>query len=244
MTVSLAVESLLIDSIASLEKRGNKALACNILNIMLRGKSIRRYSSKTKKQALLLLAIYRKILKAIELDLADINLNKKIDKRKRWNKNIKNEYMKTLASNLYVKTIESNKLIFLIKTYEFIDSLPLDLVNMLILWAPPIVSLSSNKNDQIYIIENVLSGLIVSRRLQGEVIEVRVLEKSTTPRFDLYELLNLLEIFEKTYHQNENQIVSSISEVKLSVLLTDYKQSSIYKKKLQEDVVYVEKCLF
>ena len=80
--------------------------------------------------------------------------------------------------------------------------------------------------------------------MQGEVIEVRVLEKSTTPRFDLYEFLNLLEIFEKTYHQNENQIVSSISEVKLSVLLTDYKQSSIYKKKLQEDVVYVEKCLF
>lgn len=80
--------------------------------------------------------------------------------------------------------------------------------------------------------------------MQGEVIEVRVLEKNTTPRFDLYELLNLLEIFEKTYHQNENQIVSSISEVKLSVLLTDYKQSSIYKKKLQEDVVYVEKCLF
>lgn len=79
---------LLIDALTISEGRFEKPCPALVLKMMLLNEKISsEFSEKIKNQALLLLAIYRKLLLAIDRDLCKVKILKDSVKRRHWGKN-------------------------------------------------------------------------------------------------------------------------------------------------------------
>ena len=79
---------LLIDALTISEGRFEKPCPALVLKMMLlNGEISSEFSEKIKNQALLLLAIYRKLLLALETDLRNVKDLKNSVKRRHWGKN-------------------------------------------------------------------------------------------------------------------------------------------------------------
>lgn len=79
---------LLIDALTISEGRFEKPCPALVLKMMLlNGEISSEFSEKIKNQALLLLAIYRKLLLAIDRDLCKVKILKDSVKRRHWGKN-------------------------------------------------------------------------------------------------------------------------------------------------------------
>ena len=78
---------LLIDALTISEGRFEKPCPALVLKMMLlNGEISSEFSEKIKNQALLLLAIYRKLLLALETDLRNVKDLKNSVKRRHWGK--------------------------------------------------------------------------------------------------------------------------------------------------------------
>ena len=216
----------LLDAIAADINRGRK-LPCSILRIILMEHSTSRYQSSTVDQALILLAVYRKLLKALNSDLSDIDLSVTTTKRN-WGRARLEGWDAALANQIAMKAILKGKPLLLLSTNNFLRSLPLDFVQQLTKWAPPVVAKSKSPDQRMYVFENQLSAFIASYVLEDSKIQIKVLKQSPKPHFSLYDLLLLLDYIEPIYKKNAKRIAKQASTDELALLLTDFGKTWVY----------------
>ena len=78
---------LLIDALTISEGRFKKPCPVLVLKMMLLNEETSRFSEEIKNQALLLLAIYRKLRLAVDMDLCNVKTLNDSVKRRHWGKN-------------------------------------------------------------------------------------------------------------------------------------------------------------
>ena len=103
---------LLIDALTISEGRFEKPCPALVLKMMLlNGEISSEFSEKIKNQALLLLAIYRKLLLALETDLRNVKDLKNSVKRRHWGKVDKAQDKMVVADQLRLKRLDPEEMI-------------------------------------------------------------------------------------------------------------------------------------
>ena len=102
---------LLIDALTISEGRFKKPCPVLVLKMMLLNGETSRFSEEIKNQALLLLAIYRKLLLALETDLRNVKDLKNSVKRRHWGKVDKVQDKMVVADQLRLKRLDPEEMI-------------------------------------------------------------------------------------------------------------------------------------
>ena len=103
---------LLIDALTISEGRFEKPCPALVLKMMLlNGEISSEFSEKIKNQALLLLAIYRKLLLAVDRDLCKVKILKDSVKRRHWGKMDKAQDKMVVADQLRLKRLDPEEMI-------------------------------------------------------------------------------------------------------------------------------------
>ena len=103
---------LLIDALTISEGRFEKPCPVLVLKMMLLNEEISsEFSEKIKNQALLLLAIYRKLLLAVDRDLCKVKTLKDSVKRRHWGKMDKAQDKMVVADQLRLKRLDPEEMI-------------------------------------------------------------------------------------------------------------------------------------
>ena len=213
---------LLIDALTISEGRFKKPCPVLVLKMMLLNGEKSRFSEEIKNQALLLLAIYRKLLLAVDRDLFNVKTLKNSVKRRHWAKVDKAQNKMVVAKELRLKHLDLEEMILFSNTQNFLKKLPISFVAKLIDWAPPVVSGT-------FLIENILAGYIAQKLLPLEKIKVKALGKSVQPYFHLADFFVLLPRLEELYQQHQQQIVCVAPTAEIALALTDFKKAWIYR---------------
>ena len=214
---------LLIDALTISEGRFEKPCPALVLKMMLlNGEISSEFSEKIKNQALLLLAIYRKLLLALETDLRNVKDLKNSVKRRHWGKVDKVQDKMVVADQLRLKRLDPEEMILFLNTQHFLKQLPIFFVQKLVDWAPPVVSGN-------FLIENVLVGYIAQKILPLERIKVKELGKSVQPYFHLADFFVFLPRLEELYQKHQKQIVRLAPTAEVALALTDFGQAWIYR---------------
>ena len=214
---------LLIDALTISEGRFEKPCPALVLKMMLlNGEISSEFSEKIKNQALLLLAIYRKLLLALETDLRSVKDLKNSVKRRHWGKVDKVQDKMVAADQLRLKHLDLEEMILFLNTQNLLKKLPITFVQKLISWAPPVVSGT-------FLIENVLVGYIAQKLLPLEKIKVKELGKSVQPYFHLADFFVFLPRLEELYQKHQKQIVRLAPTAEVALALTDFGQAWIYR---------------
>ena len=171
----------IIDALTISEGRFKKPCPVLVLKMMLLNEETSRFSEEIKNQALLLLATYRKLLRAVARDLCDVKTLKDSVKRRHWGKVDKVQDKMVVAKELRLKHLDLEEMPLFFHTQHFLKKLPISFVQKLVDWAPPVVSGT-------FLIENVLAGYIAQKLLPLEKIKVKELCKSVQPYFHLADL--------------------------------------------------------
>ena len=214
---------LLIDALTISEGRFEKPCPALVLKMMLlNGEISSEFSEKIKNQALLLLAIYRKLLLALETDLRNVKDLKNSVKRRHWGKVDKVQDKMVVADQLRLKRLDPEEMILFLNTQHYLNKLPISFVKKLVGWAPPVVSGT-------FLIENVLVGYIAQKILPLERIKVKELGKSVQPYFHLADFFVFLPRLEELYQKHQKQIVRLAPTAEVALALTDFGQAWIYR---------------
>lgn len=225
----MTIHSQLLDALAADEKFGGKHLPCGVLRLLLLDeKSISQFQPNLVDQALFLIAVYRKFLKALEKDLIDLDLPFSA-KQKSWGKTRKSGWHPVPANQIKLKTIPIRSVSLFLNTNNFLRSLPLDFVRELIKWAPPVIAQDPKQKQPDLAFENVLSAYIASHLLAGKPIKVKILTQYPTPRFTLHDLLQTLEYLEPLYQEHKQRIVINATSPERAILITELKQAQVYR---------------
>ena len=103
---------LLIDALTISEGRFEKPCPALVLKMMLlNGEISSEFSEKIKNQALLLLAIYRKLLLAVDRDLCKVKTLNDSVKRRHWGKMDKAQDKIVVADQLRLKRLDPEEMI-------------------------------------------------------------------------------------------------------------------------------------
>ena len=103
---------LLIDALTISEGRFKKPCPVLVLKMMLLNEEMSgEFSEKIKNQALLLLAIYRKLLLAVDRDLCKVKILKNSVKRRHWGKMDKAQDKMVVADQLRLKRLDPEEMI-------------------------------------------------------------------------------------------------------------------------------------
>ena len=214
---------LLIDALTISEGRFEKPCPALVLKMMLlNGEISSEFSEKIKNQALLLLAIYRKLLLALETDLRNVKDLKNSVKRRHWGKVDKVQDKMVVADQLRLKRLDPEEMILFLNTQHYLNKLPISFVKKLVGWAPPVVSGN-------FLIENVLAGYISQKLLPLEKIKVKELGKSVQPYFHIADFFVLLPQLEELYQKYQKQIVRLAPTAEVALALTDFEKAWIYR---------------
>ncbi len=214
---------LLIDALTISEGRFEKPCPVLVLKMMLLNEEMSSESSKKiKNQALLLLAIYRKLLLAVDRDLLNVETLKNSVKRRHWAKVDKAQNKMVVAKQLRLKHLDLEEMILFLNTQHFLKQLPIFFVQKLVDWAPPVVSGN-------FLIENVLAGYIAQKILPLEKIKVKELGKSVQPYFHLADFFVFLPQLEELYQKHQQQIVCAAPTAEVALALTDWKKAWVYR---------------
>ena len=214
---------LLIDALTISEGRFEKPCPVLVLKMMLlNGEISSEFSEKIKNQALLLLAIYRKLLLALETDLRNVKDLKNSVKRRHWGKVDKVQDKMVVADQLRLKRLDPEEMILFLNTQHYLNKLPISFVKKLVGWAPPVVSGT-------FLIENVLAGYISQKLLPLEKIKVKELGKSVQPYFHIADFFVLLPQLEELYQKYQKQIVRLAPTAEVALALTDFEKAWIYR---------------
>ena len=214
---------LLIDALTISEGRFEKPCPALVLKMMLlNGEISSEFSEKIKNQALLLLATYRKLLRAVARDLCDVKTLKDSVKRRHWGKMDKVQDKMVVADQLRLKRLDPEEMILFLNTQHYLNKLPISFVKKLVGWAPPVVSGT-------FLIENVLAGYISQKLLPLEKIKVKELGKSVQPYFHIADFFVLLPQLEELYQKYQKQIVRLAPTAEVALALTDFEKAWIYR---------------
>ena len=215
----------IIDALTISEGRFKKPCPVLVLKMMLLNEETSRFSEEIKNQALLLLATYRKLLRAVARDLCDVKTLKDSVKRRHWGKVDKVDKVQdkmVVAKELRLKHLDLEEMPLFFHTQHFLKKLPISFVQKLVDWAPPVVSGT-------FLIENILAGYIAQKLLPLEKIKVKALGKSVQPYFHLADFFVLLPRLEELYQQHQQQIVCVAPTAEIALALTDFKKAWIYR---------------
>lgn len=214
---------LLIDALTISEGRFEKPCPVLVLKMMLLNEEMSgEFSEKIKNQALLLLAIYRKLLLAVDRDLCKVKTLKDSVKRRHWAKVDKAQDKMVVAGQLRLKSLDPEEMILFLNTQHFLKKLPISFVQELVNWASPVVSGN-------FLIENVLAGYIAQKLLPLERIKVKELGKSVQPYFHLANFSVFLPRLEELYQKYQQQIVRVAPMAEVALALTDLKKARVYR---------------
>lgn len=215
---------LLIDALTISEGRFEKPCPVLVLKMMLLNEEMsREFSEKIKNQALLLLAIYRKLMLAVDRDLCKVKTLKDSVKRRHWAKvEDKAQDKMVVAGQLRLKSLDPEEMILFLNTQHFLKKLPISFVQELVNWASPVVSGN-------FLIENVLAGYIAQKLLPLERIKVKELGKSAQPYFHLADFFVFLPQLEELYQKHQQQIVCAAPTAEVALALTDWKKAWVYR---------------
>ena len=216
------ITPLLVDALTISESRLKKSCPVSVLKMMLLNEETNRFSEEIKNQALLLLAIYRKLLLAVDMDLFKVKTLENSVKRRHWGKVDKVQDKMVVADQLRLKHLDLEEMILFLNTQNFLKKLPISFVQKLLSWAPPVVSGS-------FLIENVLAGYIAQKLLPLEKIKVKELEKSVQPYFHLADFFVFLPRLEELYQKHKKQIVRAAPTAEVALALTDFGKAWIYR---------------
>ena len=215
---------LLIDALTISDGRFKKTCPVSVLKMILLDEEMSRISAAIKNQALLLLAIYRQLLLAVNMDLRDVKISKNSVERKRrhWGKvNIVQDKI-VVADQLRLKHLDLEEMILFLNTQHFLKQLPISFVKKMVDWAPPVVSGT-------FLIENVVAGYIAQKLLPLEKIKVKELGKSVQPYFHLADFFVLLPRLEEFYQKHQQQIIRVAPTAEVALALTDFEKAWIYR---------------
>jgi len=212
----------IIDALTISEGRFKKPCPVLVLKMMLLNEETSRFSEEIKNQALLLLAIYRKLLLAVEIDLFNVKTLKNSVKRRHWGKVDKVQDKMVVADELRLKHLDLEEMPLFFHTQHFLKKLPISFVQKLVDWAPPVVSGT-------FLIENILAGYIAQKLLPLEKIKVKELCKSVQPYFHLADFFVFLPRLEELYQKHQQQIVCVAPTAEIALALTDFKKAWIYR---------------
>ena len=124
---------LLIDALTISEGRFEKPCPALVLKMMLlNGEISSEFSEKIKNQALLLLAIYRKLLLAVDRDLFNVKTLKNSVKRRHWAKVDKAQNKMVVAKELRLKHLDLEEMPLFFHTQHFLKKLPISFVQKLV----------------------------------------------------------------------------------------------------------------
>ena len=212
----------IIDALTISEGRFKKPCPVLVLKMLLLDEETSGFSEVIKNQALLLLAIYRKLLLALETDLRNVKDLKNSVKRRHWGKVDKVKDKMVVADQLRLKRLDPEEMILFLNTQHYLNKLPISFVKKLVGWAPPVVSGT-------FLIENVLAGYISQKLLPLEKIKVKELGKSVQPYFHIADFFVLLPQLEELYQKHQKQIVRLAPTAEVALALTDFGQAWIYR---------------
>ena len=212
----------IIDALTISEGRVKKQCPVLVLKMMLLDEETSRFSEEIKNQASLLLATYRKLLLAVDMDLCNVKTLKNSVKRRHWGKVDKAQDKMVVADQLRLKHLDLEEMILFLNTQHFLKNLPISFVPKLVDWAPPVVSGT-------FLIENVLAGYIAHKLLPLEKIKVKELCKSVQPYFHLADFFVFLPRLEELYQKHQKQIVRVAPTAEVALALTDFKKAWIYR---------------
>ena len=212
----------IIDALTISEGRFKKPCPVLVLKMMLLNEETSRFSEEIKNQALLLLAIYRKLLLALETDLRNVKDLKNSVKRRHWGKVDKVQDKMVVADQLRLKRLDPEEMILFLNTQHYLNKLPISFVKKLVGWAPPVVSGT-------FLIENILAGYIAQKLLPLEKIKVKELGKSVQPYFHIADFFVFLPRLEELYQKHQQQIVCVAPTAEIALALTDFKKAWIYR---------------
>ena len=212
----------IIDALTISEGRFKKPCPVLVLKMMLLNGEKSRFSEEIKNQALLLLATYRKLLRAVARDLCDVKTLKDSVKRRHWGKVDKVQDKMVVADQLRLKRLDPEEMILFLNTQHYLNKLPISFVKKLVGWAPPVVSGT-------FLIENVLAGYISQKLLPLEKIKVKELGKSVQPYFHIADFFVLLPQLEELYQKYQKQIVRLAPTAEVALALTDFEKAWIYR---------------
>ena len=216
------ITPLLIDALTISESRFKKPCPVLVLKMMLLDEEMSQFSAEIKNKALLLVAIYRKLLLALETDLRNVKTLKNSVKKRHWGK-LGNMQCKTvIAGELQIKHLDMEEMPLFLNTQHYLNKLPISFVKKLVGWAPPVVSGT-------FLIENVLAGYIFHKLLPLEIIKVKELGKSVQPYFHIADFFVLLPQLEKLYQKYQKQIVHLAPTAEVALALTDFGKAWIYR---------------
>lgn len=213
---------LLIDALTISKARFKKSCPVLVLKMMLINEETSRFSEEIKNQALLLLATYRKLLLAVDMDLCNVKTLKNSVKKRHWGKIDKVQDKTVVAGELRLKRLDLEKMPLFLNTQHFLKKLPISFVQKLVNWAPPVVSGT-------FLIENVLVGYIAQKLLPLEKIKVKELSKSVQPYFHLADFFVFLPRLEELYQKHQQQIVRVAPTAEVALALTDFEKAWIYR---------------
>ena len=213
---------LLIDALTISEGRFKKPCPVLVLKMMLLNEETSSFSKEIKNQALLLLATYRKLLLAVDMDLCNVKTLKNSVKRRHWGKVDKAQDKMVVADQLRLKHLDLEEMILFLNTQHFLKKLPISFVQKLVDWAPPVVSGT-------FLIENVLAGYIAQKLLPLEKIKVKELGKSVQPYFHLADFFVFLPRLEGLYQKHRQQSVRVAPTAEVALALTDLKKARVYR---------------
>lgn len=216
------ITPLLIDALTISESRFKKPCPVLVLKMMLLDEEMSQFSAEIKNKALLLVAIYRKLLLALESDLRNVKTLKNSVKKRHWGK-LDNMQCKTvIAGELQIKHLDMEEMPLFLNTQHYLNKLPISFVKKLVGWAPPVVSGT-------FLIENVLAGYIFHKLLPLEKIKVKELGKSVQPYFHIADFFVLLPQLEELYQKYQKQIVRLAPTAEVALALTDFGKAWIYR---------------
>ncbi|AUX91441.1 hypothetical protein KTG68_10975 [Acinetobacter variabilis] len=213
---------LLIDALTISEGRFKKPCPVLVLKMLLLDEETSGFSEVIKNQALLLLATYRKLLRAVARDLSNVKTIENSVKKRHWGKADKAQDKMVIADQLRLKHLDLEEMILFLNTQHFFKQLPISFVKKLVDWAPPVVS-------GIFLIENVLAGYIAQKLLLLEKIKVKELCKSVQPYFHIADFFVFLPRLEELYQKHQQQIVRVAPTAEVALALTDFKKAWIYR---------------
>ncbi len=212
---------LLIDALTISDGRFKKKCSASVFKMMLLNEEMNRIPKEIKNQALLLLATYRKLLRAIAKDLRNVKILKDNEKRRHWGKVNKVHDKVVIAKELRMKQLDLGEKILFFHTQQFLEKLPVAFIKKLVDWAPPVVSGT-------FLIENVLVGYIAQKLLPLEKIKAKELGKSVQSYFCLSDFFVFLPRLEELYQKYRQQIVHAAPASEIALALTDFKKAWIY----------------
>ena|SRR5690606_6401559 len=216
------IRPLLIDALTISEGRFKKPCPVLVLKMLLLDKEKSGFSEAIKNQALLLLATYRKLLRAVARDLCNVKTLKNSVKRRHWGKVDKAQDKMVVADQLRLKHLDLEEMILFLNTQDFLKKLPISFVQKLVDWAPPVVSGT-------FLIENVIAGYIAQKLLPLEKNKVKELGKSMQPYFHLADFSVFLPRLEELYQKHQKQIVRVAPTAEVALALTDFEKAWIYR---------------